>query len=88
MDYLTFLIFIFVHGLFAEEIHLPDGRLFNVPKPEDLPYIFDEYPASMQRLYVLSPEHSNAALSCPKGYAMLEMSQDLVTNDSYSVLMV
>ncbi|XP_055931117.1 uncharacterized protein LOC129961627 isoform X1 [Argiope bruennichi] len=84
MNYITFIL-IFLHGLLAEEIHLPDGRLFNVPKPEDYPYIFDEYPTSLERLYVLSLEHSNAILSCPKGYAMLEMRQDLVTNDSYSV---
>lgn len=84
MNFIT-LALIFVHGILAEDIHLPDGRIFNLPKPEDYPYFLDdEYPSSLERLYVLSYEHTNAFLSCPKGYSMLEMSQELVDDKNFN----
>ncbi|GFS92978.1 xylosyltransferase 1 [Nephila pilipes] len=84
MNFIT-LILVFVHGFLAEDIYLPDGRLFNLPKPEDYPYfINDEYPSSLERLYFLSYEHADAFLSCPKGYSMLEMSQELVVDHIFN----
>ncbi|GFY45296.1 xylosyltransferase 1 [Trichonephila inaurata madagascariensis] len=84
MNFIT-LILIFVHGLLAEEVYLPDGKLFNLPKPEEYSYFLeDEYPSSLERLYVLSPEHANAFLSCPKGYAMLKMRQELVDDKNFN----
>ncbi|GIY85591.1 THO complex subunit 3 [Caerostris darwini] len=63
----------------ASEIHLvdisdvnTDGRLFKHLKPEEYPYILNDCLSSVERVYILSTDQSNAALSCPKGFSMLE----------------
>ncbi|GIY99049.1 protein xylosyltransferase [Caerostris extrusa] len=73
-----------LHGVFAEDIRLPDGRLFKLPKPEEYPYILNDFPSSLERVYILSTDQPNVALSCPKGFSMLEISQEVIANHSHN----